>query len=99
MNFERSVTSASCGDSESKATSMTFQFKSSQGYLVCPRTRAELVEDGDSLVSTSPAARLRYPVVDDIPRLLVDEATELSVTDWQQIMERSGRSRETGLPL
>jgi len=77
---------------------MTFQFKNSRGYLVCPKTHADLVEDGDSLVSTSPSARLRYPVVDDIPRLLVDEATELSVSDWQQVMARSGRSGETGLP-
>lgn len=77
---------------------MTFRFENSRGYLVCPKTHAELVHDGDCLVSTCPAARLSYPVVDDIPRLLVDEARELPLAEWQQIMERSGRSRETGLP-
>ncbi|MFM7056434.1 MAG: Trm112 family protein [Planctomycetota bacterium] len=78
---------------------MTFRFETSRGYLVCPKSRAELVHDTDSLISTSPSARLRYPVVDDIPRLLVDEASELSLAEWQQIMERHGRHRETGQPL
>jgi uncharacterized protein YbaR (Trm112 family) len=78
---------------------MTFRFETSRAYLVCPKSRADLVQESDSLISTSPSARLRYPVVDDIPRLLVDEASELPLAEWQQIMERNGRDRETGLPL
>lgn len=44
--------------------------------LACPRCKAavELVADGTGLVCRS--CRLRYPVVDDIPIMLVDEAVE-----------------------
>jgi uncharacterized protein YbaR (Trm112 family) len=77
---------------------MTFQFEHSRSYLVCPKSRSELVQDAGALISTSPATRLSYPIVDDIPRLLIDEARELPLDEWQQIMERSGRSRDTGLP-
>jgi uncharacterized protein YbaR (Trm112 family) len=45
--------------------------------LVCPRCRGELEyrEREESLVC--PACRLRYPVRDDIPIMLVDEATPI----------------------
>jgi uncharacterized protein YbaR (Trm112 family) len=45
--------------------------------LVCPRCHGELEyrEAESSLVC--PACRLRYPVRDDIPIMLVDEATPL----------------------
>jgi len=77
---------------------MTFRFEHARGFLVCPKSRSELVQDAGALISTCPTARYSYPVVDEIPRLLIDEARELPLDEWQQIMERSGRSRETGLP-
>ncbi len=42
--------------------------------LVCPKCRGEIVleEDGPSL--RCDACRLRYPIEDDIPVMLVDEA-------------------------
>jgi uncharacterized protein YbaR (Trm112 family) len=45
--------------------------------LVCPRCRGELEyrENEDALLCA--ACRLRYPVRDDIPIMLVDEATPL----------------------
>ena len=45
--------------------------------LVCPRCHGELEyrEAESSLVC--PACRLRYPVRDDIPIMLLDEATPL----------------------
>lgn len=45
--------------------------------LVCPRCRGDLEyrESEDALCCT--ACRLRYPVRDDIPIMLVDEATPL----------------------
>ena len=45
--------------------------------LVCPRCKGELQyrEEESSLVC--PACALRYPVRDDIPIMLVDEATPL----------------------
>ncbi|MDB4915734.1 MAG: hypothetical protein JWM95_3378 [Gemmatimonadetes bacterium] len=45
--------------------------------LVCPRCKGplEYIEAESSLVC--PACRLRYPVRDDIPIMLIDEATPL----------------------
>ena len=57
-------------------------------HLVCPKTKAKLVLDGNSLVSIDPETRLSYEIKDDIPIMLVDEATELSVEDWTAVMSR-----------
>jgi uncharacterized protein YbaR (Trm112 family) len=40
--------------------------------IVCPACRSDLVVEGEELVCT--ACGLAYPVRDDIPVLLVDEA-------------------------
>ena len=70
---------------------MTFNFEKSRSYLVCPRCHADLVLDGDSLVCTNPDVRLRYPILEDIPRLLVEEAEQLSPDAWAAVMQRAGR--------
>ena len=57
--------------------------------LVCPLSRAPLVQDGDSLVSTDPKTRRRYKIVEGIPDLLIDDSEELSEAKWKAIMERS----------
>ena len=46
--------------------------------LACPGCKGEvmLLEDGSGLVC--PACRLKYPVRDDIPVMLVDEAEKIS---------------------
>jgi len=56
--------------------------------LVCPLSRASLVLDEDTLVSTDEATRRRYRIDDGIPILLVDESEELSPAEWKAIMER-----------
>ena len=61
---------------------MTFNFEKSKGYLVCPKCHSDLVLDGESLVCTNPEVRLRYPILEDIPRLLVEEAEELTREAW-----------------
>ncbi len=45
--------------------------------LVCPKCKGDLEyrESEESLVC--PACRLRYPIRDDIPIMLIDEATHL----------------------
>jgi uncharacterized protein YbaR (Trm112 family) len=78
---------------------MTFEFDRIRDILVCPRSKSELVLDGDTLVSTSPDARLQYPIVEEIPRLLVDEAQQLSVEAWGRIMQKAGRDPQTGRPV
>ena len=71
---------------------MAFDFEKSRSYLVCPKCHADFVMDGDSLVCTNPEVRLRYPILEDIPRLLADEAEELSVDAWKKVMQRAGRA-------
>ena len=46
--------------------------------LACPACRGEvrLLEDGSGLVC--PVCRLKYPVRDDIPVMLADEAEKIS---------------------
>jgi uncharacterized protein YbaR (Trm112 family) len=46
--------------------------------LVCPKCRSPFVVDdaASELVCTNPECALAYPVRDDIPVLLVDEARE-----------------------
>jgi uncharacterized protein YbaR (Trm112 family) len=71
---------------------MAFDFAKSQHLLVCPKCRAPLVQDGDSLVCTNPDVRLKYPILEDIPRLLVDEADELTLEAWQAVMQRAAKT-------
>ena len=54
--------------------------------LVCPVSHAPLIEVGDHLVSTDPSTRLRYRVEDGIPIMLVEEAEEMSESDWRAVV-------------
>ena len=56
--------------------------------LVCPETKAPLVLDGETLVSTDPKTRRRYNIKDDIPIMLIDESEVLDETEWKAIMEK-----------
>lgn len=60
--------------------------------LVCPLSHAELVLDGDFLVSTDRETRRRYKVEDGIPNMLIEEAEELSPGAWAEIMKRHGKA-------
>jgi uncharacterized protein YbaR (Trm112 family) len=60
--------------------------------LVCPLSRAELVEDGETLVSTDPKTRRRYRVDQGIPVMLIDESEELDEATWKSIMAKHGRT-------
>ena len=59
--------------------------------LACPLSRAPLVEDGETLVSTDPATRRRYRVESGIPVMLVEESEELDEVTWRAVMARHGR--------
>ena len=71
---------------------MPFDFEKSQRYLVCPKCHSGLVHDGEALICTNPSVRLSYPILNDIPRLLVDEAQELTMDEWQSAMTRAGHA-------
>lgn len=60
--------------------------------LVCPQSRAPVVQDGEFLVSTDAATRRRYRIEDGIPVMLIDDSEELDEATWEAIMERAGRS-------
>ena len=42
--------------------------------LVCPACKTKVLHQGDSLVCQNPDCGLRYPIRDDIPVMIIDEA-------------------------
>jgi uncharacterized protein YbaR (Trm112 family) len=60
--------------------------------LVCPLSKAPLVEDGDTLVSTDRKTRRRYKVEDGIPNMLMEESEELTEDAWTEIMKKHGKA-------
>jgi hypothetical protein len=60
--------------------------------LACPLSKAPLVQDGETLVSTDPATRRRYRIEDGIPVMLIDESETLNETEWREILKRCGRA-------
>lgn len=59
--------------------------------LCCPETKAELVLDGDFLISTDKESRRRYKIEDDIPIMLIDESEKMDFEEWKVIMEKHGK--------
>ena len=59
--------------------------------LCCPETKADLVLDGDYLVSVDKETSRRYRIEDDIPIMLIDESEVLDFETWSEIMKRHGR--------
>ena len=53
--------------------------------LVCPVTKGPLIDDKARQELVSRAARLAYPIRDDIPVMLEDEARELSDEEIEQL--------------
>ncbi|RMG83945.1 MAG: hypothetical protein D6707_00050 [Bacteroidetes bacterium] len=59
--------------------------------LCCPETKADLVLDGNYLVSTDKETRRRYRIEDDIPIMLIEESETLDYDTWKEIMEKHGK--------
>ncbi len=59
--------------------------------LCCPETKADLVLDGNYLVSTDKNTRRRYRIEDDIPIMLIDESEQLPLEEWKAIMKKYGK--------
>lgn len=62
--------------------------------LCCPETKADLVLDGNFLVSVDKETRRRYRIEDDIPIMLIDDSEQLSMEEWKAIMEKHGKKVE-----
>lgn len=60
--------------------------------LVCPLSKAQLVLDGETLVSTDKETRRRYRIEDGIPDLLIEDSQELSHEEWSEIMKKHGQT-------
>lgn len=53
--------------------------------LVCPVTKGPLIYDKANQELISKSARLAYPIREDIPVMLEDEARELSAEEVEQL--------------
>ena len=60
--------------------------------LCCPETKADLVMDGNTLVSVDKNTRRRYRIVDDIPIMLIEESEQLSLDEWSAIMKKHDKA-------
>jgi uncharacterized protein len=60
--------------------------------LCCPETKADLILDGETLVSTDKETRRRYRIEDDIPIMLVEESEQLGIDEWKAIMKKHGKA-------
>lgn len=59
--------------------------------LCCPESKADLILEGNFLISTDKNTRRRYRIEDNIPIMLIDESEQLSLEEWTEIMKRNGR--------
>jgi uncharacterized protein YbaR (Trm112 family) len=62
--------------------------------LCCPETKADLVLEGNTLVSVDKNTRRRYRIEDDIPVMLIDESEQVPMEEWKEIMKKHGKSFE-----
>ncbi len=54
--------------------------------LVCPESKAPLVQVDDWLYSTDAATRRRYPIRDRIPVMLIDESEVVDQATFDRVM-------------
>ncbi len=59
--------------------------------LVCPETKAPLIYFEEEGFFFCPQSRLKYPVRDDIPVMLVEEADRLDVGESTRLIEMARR--------
>ena len=62
--------------------------------LCCPESKAELVLDGEFLVSTDKDTRRRYRIEDNIPVMLIDDSEKLDEQTLKEIMLKHGKTLE-----
>ncbi|NUN09297.1 MAG: hypothetical protein HUU54_08990 [Ignavibacteriaceae bacterium] len=59
--------------------------------LCCPETKADLVLEGNFLISTDRNTRRKYRIDDDIPVMLIDESEVMDINEWENVMKKHGR--------
>jgi hypothetical protein len=60
--------------------------------LVCPLTKAPLIQRGDWLYSTDSANRKKYPIRDGIPVMLIDQAQDVTEEEFQRAKDEAAKS-------
>ena len=63
---------------------MPFDYNAVKDLLWCPKSHTRLVLVDDSLICADENCRLKFEIRDEIPILLLDEATEMTEADWQE---------------
>ena len=59
------------------------------GILRCPKSKGELLYFEEEGFLFCPTSRLKYPVENDIPVMLVEQAEELTEEQAQELLSRS----------
>ncbi len=59
--------------------------------LVCPESKAPLVQDDDWLYSTDRETRRRYAIRDGIPNMLIEESEQISEEEFDRLMRKHDR--------
>ena len=68
---------------ESSATRLSPEL---MAILVCPESKAKLIQVGEWLYSTDPEGRRRYRINDGIPNLLIQESEIVEQEEFDRIM-------------
>ncbi|MCH7632119.1 MAG: hypothetical protein IIB59_02805 [Planctomycetes bacterium] len=63
--------------------------------LACPKTRAPLIEIDGWLYSTDAETRLRYPIRDGIPIMLIEEAEVVEPDEFARVMAEAKKNGNT----
>lgn len=58
--------------------------------LACPESKAPLLLEGETLVSTDAKTRRRYRIEEGIPIMLIEESEQVPEPEWRDIMKRHG---------
>ena len=58
--------------------------------LCCPETKADLVLEENSLISTDKNTRRKYRIENNIPIMLSEESEQLDYETWEKIMKKHG---------
>ena len=66
---------------------MTQDSESLDNLWRCPQCRGQLKRTSDALLCRESACRLSYPVVDGIPVMLIDQASELTADAWHSALD------------
>ena len=64
--------------------------------LVCPQCRVEVIRVAETYVCRSADCRRSYPIVDGIPKFLIDDARILTSEEWQVVVPQNGDAAQGG---